>query len=215
MDFSFYSGKKVLITGGLGFLGSNLAHQLVVLGAKVTLLDCFLENHGANLFNIQEIQGQVQVVKGDIRDLPLLEKIIPGQDVLFNIAAQTSHTDSINNPLLDVDINNRGQIQLLETCKKWNPSVCIVYCSTRAVYGAGQQNPVNEMAPLNPMDIYSINKLSGEYYHKLYHSVFGLKTVVARLANGYGPRAQMKGPSFGILNWFARLAIDNQEIKVF
>lgn len=212
---SYFKKKKILITGGLGFLGSNLAHRLLQEGAQITVLDCLLNNHGGNLFNIADIKNDISLVKGDIRNEPLVKKLIKNQEILFNIAAQTSHTDSVKNPLLDADINNRGQINILEACRNFNPSVKIVYCSTRAVYGGNSKKNINEKTLTDPLDIYAANKLAGEFYHKIYHKVFGLHTAILRIANGYGPRAQMKSPSFGILNWFIRLAIDNQEIKIF
>lgn len=216
MDFEkFYQKKKVLITGGLGFLGSNLAHRLAELGAEITLVDCLLDLHGGNSFNIKDISKKVCWIKGDIRDPVLMQETLKGQEILFNIAAQTSHTDSIDHPFLDVDINAKGQIVLLETCKSVCPSIRIVYCSTRAIYGSSPKKLVDEDCPPNPMDIYSINKLAGEYYHQIYHKVHNINAMILRVANGYGPRAQMKQPSFGILNWFTRLAVDDQEIKIF
>lgn len=211
----FYEGKKVLVTGGLGFLGSNLALSLVRQGAKVTLLDCLLDRHGGNEFNFSEISKEALWVKGDIRDEAVVGKLVPGQDVIFNIAAQTSHTDSMEHPLLDAEINTKGQINILEACRRTNPSVRLVYCSTRAVYGSSDRKIITEDTPLNPLDIYSVHKLAGEHYHKIYGTVFGLNATILRVANGYGPRAQMKHPSFGILNWFTRLAIDGQDIRVF
>lgn len=212
---STYHGKKILITGGLGFLGSNLANRLVELGSKVTLLDSFLPLHGANLFNVRKIARKVRMVKGDIRNASLMKRLVKGQDIIFNIAAQTSHTDSIERPFLDVDINARGQINLLESCRKFAPETRVVYCSSRAVYGSAPVRRVSEKCPPNPMDIYAVNKLAGEHYHQIYSRVHNLKTVVLRVSNGYGPRAQMKQPSFGILNWFIRLAVDDSDIKIF
>ncbi len=212
---SFYKGKKVLVTGGLGFLGSNLTHRLVELGATVTVLDCILPGHGGNLFNISDIKKSVKFFKGDIRNKPLVNRLIKNQNILFNIAAQTSHTDSMKNPWLDVDINTRGQITLLEACKNLNPKIRIVYCSTRAVYGAVTAKIIHEEILPQPLDVYAVNKLAGEHYHRVYSKVFGLNATILRVANGYGPRAQMKEPSFGILNWFIRLALDDAEIKIF
>lgn len=213
--YGFYAGKKVLVTGGLGFLGSNLARRLCELGAKVALLDSLLKSHGGNPFNIADFKKKVRWHKGDIRNKALVEKLIEGAEILFNIAAQTSHTDSMKNPWLDVDINTRGQITLLEACRRLNPRIRIVYCSTRAVYGSSSKSVIDEETSPNPMDIYSANKLAGENYHRIYAKVFGLNATILRVANGYGPRAQMKEPSFGILNWFIRLALDDQPIKIF
>jgi nucleoside-diphosphate-sugar epimerase len=211
----FYKGRKVLITGGLGFLGSNLSCRLAELGADVSALDCRLPVHGANLFNISGVESRVKWVDGDIRDQKLVEKLIAENQVVFNFAAQTSHTDSMQNPHLDADINTHGQLNILEAARKLNPSIRLVYCSTRAIYGASSEKLVPEETFLNPMDVYAVHKLAGEYYHRIYVSVFGLNAVILRVANGYGPRAQMKAPSFGILNWFTRLAIDGQDIKIF
>lgn len=211
----YFSSKNVLITGGLGFLGSNLAHALARLGSRVTVLDCLLDQHGGNPFNIASVKDRVRWVQGDIRNASLLKKILKGQDFLFNIAAQTSHTDSMDHPFLDVDINTQGQITLLETCRILNPKIRIVYCSTRAVYGSSAKKVADESLVPHPLDVYSANKLAGEHYHTIYSKVYGLNATVLRVANGYGPRAQMKAPSFGILNWFIRLAIGDQEIKVF
>ncbi len=216
MDFEkFYKNKNILITGGLGFLGSNLAIRLSELGAKVTILDCLLKIHGGNLFNIQPVRKEINFVRGDIRNAALVNKLIKGQDFLFNIAAQTSHTDSMEQPFLDGDINSKGQLNLLEACRRLNPSIRAVYCSSRAIYGSSPKKLIDEGTAPNPLDVYSVHKLAGEHYHKIYNKVHGIKTLILRVANGYGPRAQMKAPSFGILNWFIRLALDNMEIKIF
>ena len=210
-----YSGKKAVVTGGLGFLGSTLALELHKLGARVTAVDSLLENHGGNPFNLEGFLKAIEWVQADIRDASKMKEILKGQDFLFNIAAQTSHTDSMKNPFLDTDINTRGQMALLEACREINPTIRIIYCSTRAVYGAVSERVINETVLPNPLDIYATHKLSGEFYHKIYSRAHGVSCTILRVANGYGPRAQMKAPSFGILNWFIRLAIDNSEIKIF
>lgn len=214
-DLKFYRGRKVLVTGGLGFLGSNLSRRLAELGAQVTALDCRLPAHGANLFNLKGVEDRVKWADGDIRDAALVERLVGENEVLFNFAAQTSHTDSMQNPHLDADINTKGQLNLLQAARLRNPSIRLVYCSTRAVYGASSDKVVSEDSALNPLDVYAAHKLAGEHYHRIYGAVFGLNAVILRVANGYGPRAQMKAPSFGILNWFVRLAVDGQEIKIF
>ena len=213
--FGFYKGKNVTVTGGLGFLGSNIARRLVALGSRVTVVDCILEGHGGNPFNLDGVLDKVTWVKGDICNRPLMQNVLKNQDLLFNIAAQTSHTDSMKNPSLDAEINIKGQINILEICRELNPAIKIVYCSTRAVYGATGKTIIDEETNPNPLDIYSVDKLAGEFYHQIYCRVYGLNTTVLRLANGYGPRAQMANPSFGILNWFIRLAIGNEDIKIF
>jgi len=212
---SYYKNKKVLVTGGLGFLGSNLALKLSALGAKVSLVDCCLPGHGGNPFNISDIRDGAEWINGDIRDESLMRNAFKGQEVVFNIAAQTSHTDSMKNPMLDADINIKGQLNLLNAFRETCPGARIVYCSSRAVYGSSDKKTNDENALPNPLDIYSTHKLAGEFFHKIYGNVFGLNACVLRVANGYGPRAQMKEPSFGILNWFMRLALDDREIKIF
>ena len=210
-----YRGKKVLVTGGLGFLGSNLAHRLAALGADVRLLDCLLPLHGGNRHNLEGIEKRVEWIQADIRDRAVVEAAVKDRDILFNIAAQTSHTDSMRNPRLDADINIHGQLNLLEAARLRRPDLRLVYCSTRAVYGSPGRGKVLESGPTQPLDVYSADKLAGENYHRIYSSVFGLNATILRVTNGYGPRAQMRQPSFGILNWFIRLAIDNAPIKIF
>lgn len=212
---SSYQNKKILITGGLGFIGSNLAIMLVRQGASVVLVDNFLTGHGANLFNIQPIVSQVQWLQGDLRDADLIRSLVKDKDLIFNIAAQTSHTESLKDPFLDLDINCRGNLVLLEACRQQNPQAKIVFIGTRAFYGRPQSVPVNEQALVQPIDIYGINRYAAESYHLLYHRLYGLPIVSLRLSNAYGPRGQMKTPTYGIHNWFIRLAIENQNIKIF
>ncbi len=215
MNAAFYRDCPVLITGGLGFMGSNLAHRLVAMGAKVTLVDCFLPGHGANWLNIDGIKEQVTTHVSDIRDADAMAQLVKGQRVIFHIAGQTSHVDSMTNPLLDVDINCRGNIVFLEAVKDHAADAQVVYCSTRAVYGAPKTMPADEEATLNPVDIYGVNKYAGEAYHLLYHRKFALKTVAVRASNSFGPRAQIKAPSFGILNWMAGQALQGKTLRIF
>lgn len=212
---NFYENKKILITGGLGFLGSNLAISLVRAGAGVTLLDAMLPLYGGNLFNIEEIKDKVEVIIGDIRDSELLGEVVRGKDLIFHIAAQTSHIDSMVDPFLDVDINCRGNIVFLESCRKFNPGVKIIYAGTRSQYGRVEYTPVDEMHPLNPADIYSVNKTAGEQYHFVYARSYGIRVSSLRINNTYGPRHQMKHGRYGILNWFIRIALEGGTIKVF
>lgn len=216
MNFDgYYKGKQVLITGGMGFLGSNLAHRLLGLGADVTLLDCFLAGHGANPRNIAGIEDSVEVIRRDIRDEAAVARAVDGCDVVFHIAAQTSHTDSMKDPWLDIDVNCTGNMVFLEAVRKTNPAAKVVYVSTRAVYGAPLQSPATEMTPPNPTDIYGANKFTGEAYHLIYHRAHGIPVTVIRASNAYGPRAQIEKPVFGILNWFIGLALQNKTIRVF
>ena len=210
-----YAGKKVLITGGLGLMGSNLAHRLVGLGAKVTILDALLPLYGGNLFNLQGIAQAVTLVQGDIRDAELMAKVVAGQELIFNLAAQVSYTDGQVDPLLDLDINCRGHLILLESCRKYNPAVKIIFSGSRLEYGEVKSLPVNEAHPLNPKSFYGIHKVAGEYYHRMYFKLHQIKTAVFRIANPYGIRHQMKHSKYGIVNYFIKTAMEDQPIKIY
>lgn len=211
----FYRNKKILITGGLGFLGSNLTIALVDLDAKVTLLDAMLPLYGGNFFNIEEVKDKIEVIIRDIRDKEIIESAVKEKDIIFHIAAQTSHVDSMTDPFLDIDINCRGNIIFLEACRKFNPNVKIIYAGTRGQYGRVEYTPADEKHPLNPTDIYGVNKTAGEHYHFIYARSYGLKVCSLRINNTYGPRHQMKHGRYGILNWFIRIAMDGGTIRVF
>ncbi|MCE1246846.1 MAG: GDP-mannose 4,6-dehydratase [Firmicutes bacterium] len=211
----FYRGKKILITGGLGFLGSNLAIALVKLGAEVTIQDALLELYGGNTFNIEPIKDKVELHISDIRDEASVNWLVKGKDLIFHIAAQTSHVDSMTDPFSDLDMNCRGSLILLEACRRFNPAAGIVYCGTRGQYGRLEHIPVSEDHRMNPTDIYGVNKMAAEMYHFIYHRVHNIRSVSLRVNNTYGPRHQMKHGKYGILNWFIRLAMDNGTIKVF
>ncbi len=210
-----YNGKKILITGGLGFMGSTLAHRLVALGADVALIDNFLPGHGANPRNIKGIEQDVQLNLCDIRDEHVMNRVVRNKDIIFHIAAQTSHTDSMKDPFLDVDINCRGNIVFLEAVKNNNPGARVVYTSTRAVYGSPFETPATESTRPNPVDIYGINKYAAEEYHKIYGNAYGIPYVIMRFSNGYGARAQIEHSKFGILNWFVGLILGGRRIKIF
>lgn len=212
---SFYKGKHILITGGLGFLGSTLAHALVKLNADVTIYDALLPEYGGNIFNVQDIKQKVKIIKKDIRDESSMQRAVENQDVIFNIAAQTSHVDSMKDPFLDLDINGRGQLVLLEACREINPRVKIIYAGSRAQYGAVDKLPVTEETPMVPIDIYGAHKILGEHYHFIYQRICGLRPVSLRLTNIYGPRHQMKHAKYGVQNYFLRLIIDNREVPIF
>jgi len=211
----WYKEKKVAITGGLGFLGSNLAHELVLLGADVTIVDPMLPLYGGNLFNLSGIENKVTVNYADIRDAGAMDVLVKDKDVIFHIGGQTSHVDSMSDPFLDVDINCRGNLVFLEACRKNNPDVKIVYAGTRGQYGVVNTTPVNEEARLRPTDIYGVNKNAGEKYHLIYCSAYGIQSTVLRISNTYGPRHQMKHGKYGIQNWMIRLALDDETISVY
>ncbi|MBI5061477.1 MAG: SDR family NAD(P)-dependent oxidoreductase [Candidatus Aenigmarchaeota archaeon] len=212
-----FAGRRALITGGLGFVGSNLAHALVGLGAEVSIYDACLDPFGRNLANLEGIRERVLFVKGDIRDKEKVEETIKAvePDLVFNCAAQVSHLDSMNNPLLDIDINCRGNMTVLEVCRKFADGAKIIYAGTRAQIGRLKYSPIDEEHPSEPIDVYGIDKLAAEKYHRLYNDVYGLRACSVVINNSYGPRHQMKHRKYGILNWFIRLALEGKEISVY
>lgn len=211
----FYRGKKILITGGLGFIGSNLAHALVPLGARVTLLDALLPQYGGNPFNVREIADRVRVVQGDIRDPRILAAEVPETDVLFNLAAQVSYVDSMVEPFLDVDINCVGHLHVLETVRRLAPEAKVCFASSRFAYGKILTTPVDESHPTQPLSIYGVHKLAAEKYHRIYYDRYGLRTATIRIPNPYGPRQQMKHSKYSIVGWFIRQALDGGTLPIF
>jgi UDP-glucose 4-epimerase len=210
-----FAEKKVLITGGLGFIGSNLAMRLVELGADVLLVDSLVPDYGGNLFNIEPVRDRVRVNIADVRDVNGMNYLVRGQDFLFNLAGQVSHIDSMHDPYTDLEINCRAQLSILEACRHNNPGVKVVFAGTRQVYGAPEYLPVDEKHLLRPVDVNGINKMAGEWYHILYNNIYGIRALSLRLTNTYGPRLLMKHNRQGFVAWFIRLAIDNEEIQIF
>jgi UDP-glucose 4-epimerase len=209
------NGARVLITGGAGMIGSTMAHLAVRQGARVTVLDAMLPMYGGNLFNLEGIAQSLEFLQGDIRDLDLLTRLVPGFDFICSLAGQVSYVDSNTDPLLDLDINCKGHIQTLEACRRENPRARLLFASSRFVYGRIEYNPVDEQHPFNCLSIYGIHKLAGEKYYRFYHEAYGLPTVSVRIANPYGPRQQMKHSKYGIVNWFIRLALEGKPLTVF
>lgn len=210
-----FSGKRTLITGGLGFVGSNLARRLVELGADVLLVDSLIPEYGGNLFNIVGIEDQVRVNIADVRDEHGMDYLVRSQDVIFNLAGQVSHLDSMRDPYTDLEINCRAQLSILEACRKHNAGVKIVYAGTRQIYGRPQYLPVDERHPLEPTDINGVNKLAGEWYHIVYHRVYGLRTVSLRMTNTYGPRMRVKDARQTFIGWWLRQIVEDQELQIF
>ena len=210
-----FANKSVLITGGLGFIGSNLARRLVELGAQVTLVDSLIPEYGGNLFNIVGIEDKVRVNISDVRDEHSMSYLIQGQDYLFNLAGQTSHLDSMQDPYTDLEINCRAQLSILETCRKHNPNVKIVVASTRQIYGKPEYLPVNEKHLLCPVDVNGINKMAGEWYHILYNNVYGIRTCALRLTNTYGPRMRVKDARQTFLGIWIRLLVEGKSFEVW
>ncbi len=209
------SQKNVLITGGLGFIGSNLAHKLVSLGANVTIYDALLPQYGGNLANIKEINEKTRDVRADMRNFEQLKEHVKNQDIIFNCAAQVSHIDSMKDPYNDIAINCVGTINLLEAARKFNDDVKIVYAGTRSQVGRIEYSPANEKHPEFPTDIYSANKSAAEKYHLIYYRSYGIPTTSLRISNAYGPRAQIKQKGYGIINYLIRMALQNETITVY
>ena len=209
------SNKKILITGGLGFIGSNLTRRLAGCGNSVTVVDSLIPEYGGNLRNLHDLRDEIVVNLSDVRDPFSIKELIKGQDYLFNLAGQTSHLDSMNDPFTDLDINAKAQLSILEASRKNNPNIRIVFASTRQVYGKPQHLPVNEKHPLNPVDINGINKIAGEQYHLLYNQVYGIRSSVLRLTNTYGPRMRIKDARQTFLGIWIRNLIEKKPIQVF
>jgi len=214
-DDTIFSGADVLITGGLGFIGSALARRLVHLGAKITLVDSLIPEYGGNLFNVHHIRDRVTVDVTDVRDAAAMSSLIKNRQFLFNLAGQTSHLDSMTDPITDLNINAAAQLQILEACRLHNADLKIVFASTRQVYGRPKRLPVNESHPLNPVDVNGINKLAGEWYHLLYNDVYGIRACALRLTNTYGPGMRVKDARQTFLGIWIRHLIENKTIQVF
>jgi len=212
---SFYQNRKVLITGGLGFIGSNLARVLFHQGAQVTLVDSLIPQYGGNLFNIADIRDKVDVNICDVRDPHAMKHLVQGKDFLFNLAGQTSHLDSMTDPHTDLDINASAQLSILEVCRQNNPEIKIIFASTRQLYGKPDYLPVDEKHPIRPVDVDGINKLAGEWYHILYNNVYGIRSCALRLTNTYGPGMRVKDARQTFLGIWVRLLLEGKPIKVF
>jgi UDP-glucose 4-epimerase len=211
----FYRGRRVMITGGLGFIGSNLARALVDLGADVVLVDSLIPDYGGNLFNIDGIADRLRVNVADIRQQSTMNYLVRDRDVIFNLAGQVSHIDSMRDPYTDLEINCRSQLTVLEACRNHNPGVKVVFAGTRQVYGKPDSLPVDETHLVRPTDVNGINKAAGEYYHLVYNNVFGVRACSLRLTNVYGPRQLVKHNRQGFVAWFIRLAIEDGTIQIY
>jgi UDP-glucose 4-epimerase len=211
----FYRGRRVLITGGLGFIGSNLAHALVDLGADVLIVDSLLQDYGGNLFNVADVENRLRVNIADIRQGTTMHYLVGGREVIFNLAGQVSHIDSMRDPHTDLEINCRSQLTLLEACRQYNPTTKVVFAGTRQVYGRPDRLPVDETHLVRPTDINGINKAAGENYHLVYNNVFGVRACSLRLTNVYGPRQLIRHNRQGFIGWFVRLALEGREIQVY
>src|SRR5688572_3437312 len=208
-------GQRVLITGGLGFIGSNLAHQCLELGAEVTIYDCLDPRSGGHMYHVHDIKNSVRVILNDIRNFEGICSGILNQDVIFNCAAYTSHPNSMREPLIDIDVNCKGVINLLEAARRFNQDAKLVHVGTSTQIGLMQINPVDESHPEFPVDIYSANKSASEKYVLIYGKAYNMRMTVVRLANVYGPRSNIKSPDFGFMNYFIGLALQDKELTIF
>lgn len=210
-----YRGRRALITGGLGFIGSTLARRLVALGARVTVVDSLIPEYGGNFRNMAGLEGAVQVNVSDVRDRHSLPVFVRGQDYLFNLAGQTSHMDSMTDPETDLEINARAQLSILEACRRHAPEIRVVFASTRQLYGRPDHLPVTEAHPLRPVDVNGINKLAGEQYHLLYHQIYGVRSTILRLTNTIGPRMRIKDARQTFVGVWIRALLEGRRFEVW
>ncbi len=210
-----FAGARVLITGGVGFIGSSLARRLVAEGSDVVIMDSLIPTYGGNLFNVADIRDRVDVHISDVRDRHSIKALLDGVDYLFNLAGQTSHLDSMTDPFTDLDINAAAQLSILEACREVNPGVKIVFASTRQIYGRPDYLPVDEKHPMRPVDVNGINKVAGESYHLLYDEVYGIQACALRLTNTYGPGMRVKDARQTFLGIWIKQVLTGTPIKVF
>lgn len=215
VDASHFSGSRALITGGLGFIGSNLAHTLLKLGAKVTLIDSLIPEYGGNSFNVDGFADQLNINISDVRDVHSMQHLVSSADYLFNLAGQTSHMDSMEDPFTDLDINCTAQLSILEICRTHNPKIRIVFASTRQIYGKPDYLPVDEEHLVRPVDVNGINKAAGEWYHILYNNVYDIHSCALRLTNTYGPRMRVKDARQTFVGLWIRQILEQQPIQVW
>jgi UDP-glucose 4-epimerase len=210
-----FKDREVLVTGGLGFIGSNLSIELVKLGAHVTIVDNMLPRQGGNLFNIHEVEDKIRVNFSDIRNELSMNHLVKGKDFVFHLAGQVNHVDSMRNPIQDLEINCHGTLVLLEALRHCNPDAKVIFAGTRGEYGAIDKLPVDEDHPTNPVGIYAVTNLTAEKFVLVYNNIYGVKGACLRITNTYGPRHHMAHDEYGVFNWFIRKAIDNEDIPVF
>ncbi|MFI5197305.1 MAG: NAD-dependent epimerase/dehydratase family protein [Thermoanaerobaculia bacterium] len=210
-----FAGARALVTGGAGFIGSNLTIALAARGADVTVVDAMIPGYGGSDFNLEPVRGQVAVHVRDIRDARAMNDLVKRQDFVFHLAGQVDHILSLTDPFPDIDMNIKGTAVVMEAVKRHNPKARVIYTGTRGQYGPAVSLPVAEDAPTNPRGIYEISNLTAEKIIEVYDRVHGIQSALLRLTNVYGPRAQMKHSRYGVVNWFVRLAVDGETMRVF
>lgn len=210
-----FSGKRALVTGGAGLIGSVIASRLVAMNAHVTIIDSLLPEAGGNLYNLREVADRVRIEIADLRDPECVDSIVQGFDVVFNVAGRSGHLDSMSDPLTDLDINSRAQLNLLETLRRRNPGAKVIFASTRQIYGRPQYLPVDEAHPVQPVDVNGINKLSGEWFHRLYNNVYGIRTCVLRLTNTYGPGMRIKDARQTFIGVWLRRLLERKPFEIW
>ncbi|HCR70818.1 MAG TPA: NAD-dependent epimerase [Anaerolineae bacterium] len=210
-----YSGQKVLITGGLGFIGSNLARKLIEVGALVTIIDNLESDSGANLCNVEEIKNQIEIIQSDIGNENELTSVLKDKKYLFNLAGQNSHIGSMNDPYKDLTVNADSQLKILEVCRLYNPEIKIVFAGTRQVYGRAKYLPVDEKHLITPLDNNGVSKRAGEMYHIVYNRVYDMATCVLRMTNVYGERMRIKDDKLTFVGWWIRQLLEGQTIQIY
>jgi UDP-glucose 4-epimerase len=214
-EFSALRQARILVTGGAGMLGSAIVQMALEAGAEVVALDAMLPLYGGNVANLPRPQHGFRFVHGDIRDATLVKDLVAGVDIVFSLAAQVSYVDADLDPLMDLDINCRGHLTLLEACRATGRRPRMIFASSRFVYGRIEYNPVDEKHPYNCLSMYGVHKLAGEKYYGFYRRIYGIPSVSLRIANPYGPRQQMKHAGYGIVNWFIRMALSGESLTVY
>ena len=210
-----FAGRRILVTGGLGFIGSTLARALVAMGSHVCLVDSLIPKYGGSLTNVAGLENALRVNISDVRDQHSMRYLVRDQEILFNLAGQTSHLDSMEDPETDLDINCRSQLSILEACRRESPDIKIVFAGTRQIYGRPEYLPVDERHPLAPVDVNGINKTAGEWYHLVYARTYGLRVTILRLTNTYGPRMRVRDARQTFLGMWFRKVIEGEEIEVY
>ena len=209
-----FTGKTALVTGGMGFIGSQVARRLLRLGARVRVIDALLPDCGGNPFNLEDVREQVELRVADLRDPGALDDLLSGCDHVFNLAGKVSHVDSMSQPLDDLEHNVRAQLSLLEACRLRAPKARVVLASTRQVYGRPRYLPLDEDHPCEASDVNGVHKLAAEQYYRVYANSYGIQSFVLRLTNTYGPGQLVKHARQGFIGWFVRLAAEGKTIEV-